>query len=178
MKKLFNWRVLNCIRLWGQCVATYHNSDMKLLAAPFTELCFGVLKLQSINIKYLPFHLKVIESLNELGKKTGKYIPTTTYCVEVLGIPEFQKPARSSDEKLFEYELAMKMPKAQTKTREAQEVIISQAINLIVEFSASNSTSLFFPEIAIPLVHSLQKLKKMIFVLLLLNILIINRTKI
>jgi len=116
----------------------------------------------------LPFHLKVLEVLNELSKKTYQYIPTAKYCIEMLGIPEFQKPAKTTEEKLFEYELAIKTPKKQTKTIEAQQVIITQAINTLINFCAIHARALYFPETAIPILHNLKKLKGMIYVSLII----------
>lgn len=139
---------------------------MKLLAPPFIELCFGLITTQSINIKYLPYHLKILEVLNEFSKKTHQYIPTAKYCIEMLGIPDFQRPAKSSDEKLFEYELAIKTPKKQARTIEAQQVVVAQTISLLVDFCAAQSKALYFPEVAVPILHSLKKLKGMIYVFL------------
>jgi hypothetical protein len=137
---------------------------MKLLASPFIELCFGLITVQSMNIKYLPFHLKLLEILNGLSKKTRQCIPTAKYCIEMLGIPEFQKPAKSTEETLFEYELAIKTPKKQIKTIEAQQVIVMQTINTLINFCAIHARALYFPELAIPILHSLKKLKGMVYV--------------
>jgi len=163
VKKLFNWRILNTIKLWGECISAYPNSDMQLLESPFTELCFGIIKLQSMNLKFLPFHLKVIDCLNNLSAKTHKFIPTTLFCLEILGIPDFQIPAKSSEEKLFEYELAIKIPKKQLKSLETFQIIIQESLDQILKSASINCGSPSFPEFCIPILHALKKLRKMIF---------------
>ncbi|MDR3582281.1 MAG: hypothetical protein P4L67_03330 [Candidatus Pacebacteria bacterium] len=161
---MYNWRVLNCLKLWAQSIWTYSETDLKLLVSPFTELSFGILKLQSMNTRYLPFHLKVIEILNELSAHTGTYIPSCTFCIEILGMPELQKPAKGNDDKLFEYELAVKMPKSQQRSIEGLHLVMIHAINLIVGFCAAHAGSVYLPELAVPIIRSLGKVKKMIFV--------------
>jgi hypothetical protein len=137
---------------------------MCLLITPLTELCFGLLKLQSLSARYLPYHLKLIEALNDLSRHTGQHIPTSTLCIDILCLPELQKPAKSTDEQLFEFELAIKMPKLQQRTMQAHQLLITQSLNLLLEYCAINSTRISFPELAIPLIHTLQKLKKILFV--------------
>jgi hypothetical protein len=58
IKTLYSWQFFNCIKLWVLAVCQ-HKSELVLLIHPLVQLMTATIKISG-NIKYLPFHIKVI----------------------------------------------------------------------------------------------------------------------
>ena len=57
---------------------TQHQSELSLLVHPFVQLAIGTLRL-SQNMKFFPFHIKVIHLLSMINHSTKHFIPLAQY---------------------------------------------------------------------------------------------------
>lgn len=150
----------------AQSIENYLKTDLKNLFSPLVKLILEIVKLCFTVTSSLPFVLKLLEILNNLSGKTGFYIPTSTFCIEILNMHEFEKKAKEPEEALPEFDLLIKIPK---RSNQSQKLVTNQALNIIIQFCAINSKCVFFPEIAFPLIFYLNKLKSSALVFILGN---------
>ena len=73
VKSLYSWQLFNCMKLWVLAVCQ-HKSELVLLIHPLVQLMTASIRISG-NIKYLPFHLKIINLLNLINEKTGEFVP-------------------------------------------------------------------------------------------------------
>jgi len=69
IKSIYSWQFYNCMKLWVLAL-TAHQKELILLIHPLVQLAIGVLRISS-NLKYYPFHMKVLQLLNLIVEKTG-----------------------------------------------------------------------------------------------------------
>jgi nucleolar complex protein 2 len=110
---LYNWGMLNGLRLWVRAVTVFPNQQEELgqLTYPLIEIVLGIFHLYP-KTKYLPFRLHILDLLTTLSKNTGIYIPIIPHLIETMRLNTFTRKVRvtkKGTKQLFELDIALKL---------------------------------------------------------------------
>jgi nucleolar complex protein 2 len=129
-KSLYNWEVLNCLRVWVHAVAKYpKEGQLGQLILPLTEVIRGLLEFSQAS-EYFPFHIHLIRLLIVLTEKSNHFIPILKYVTKLLHHAEFQKKKKPSTLKPMDLMLAIKNDKKYAKTNVLWNALFLETLNL------------------------------------------------
>ncbi|KAG5978452.1 hypothetical protein E4U55_006211 [Claviceps digitariae] len=168
-RMVYNWQFTHSLDFWS-CVLAEHCSplkeaeagkenQLKLLIYPLVQVTLGAIRLIPTSI-YFPLRFHLIRSLLRTSRATGTYIPLASPILEVLSSTEMKKPPKASTLKAFDFAVAYKAPKSYLRTRVFQDGIGEQVMELLGEFFLLWSTSIAFPELALPVIIQLKRWMK------------------
>lgn len=168
-KALYNWQILQCIRLWCRVVGNLTSRAMTEGAKenPFAELVYPLYQV-SIGIakflpshQYLPFRLHIFCSLAELVRKTGHTTPLASFLSSTIcEIAVATTKWKPSSLKPLDFSLHYRAPNNYLHTRQYVENSGELFTKLLLQHLADLSKDIAFPEIVVPLVMMLKKVKK------------------
>lgn len=90
-------------------------------------------------------------------QRTGTYIPLAPVLLEIFDSSEFSRKPKGSSLKPLDWAYYVRAPAAYPKTRVYVDALIDETCYLLLEFFASQSTSIAFPELSIPVVVTLRR---------------------
>jgi nucleolar complex protein 2 len=165
-KTVYNWQYVHSLDFWS-CVLSEHCSPMKeaesgkesqlrLLIYPTVQVTLGAMRLIP-TATYFPLRFQLIRSLLRLSRATGTYIPLASALLEVLNSAEMKKPPKASTLKSLDFASNYKAPKSYLRTRVYQDGVGEQVMELLSEFFVLWSTSIAFPELALPVVVMMKR---------------------
>ncbi|KAK2594330.1 Nucleolar Complex 2 protein [Conoideocrella luteorostrata] len=168
-RMVYNWQFTHSLDFWS-CVLAEHcsplkeaeagkESQLKLLIYPLVQVTLGAMRLIPTAI-YFPLRFHLVRSLLRTSRATGTYIPLASPILEVLSSAEMKKPPKASTLKAFDFAVAYKAPKSYLRTRVYQDGIGDQVTELLGEFFLLWSTSIAFPELALPVIIQLKRWMK------------------
>lgn len=168
-KAVYNWQYVHSLDFWS-CVLAEHcsllkeaeakkESQLKLLIYPLVQVTMGAMRLIPTAL-YFPLRFQLIRSLLRLSRATGTYIPLASALLEVLNSAEMKKPPKATTLKALDFTVQYKAPKSYLRTRVYQDGVGEQVIELFCEYFAIWSTSISFPEFALPVVIMLKRWSK------------------
>jgi nucleolar complex protein 2 len=99
----------------------------------------------------------MIRSLLRISRATGTYIPLASALLEVLNSAEMKKPPKPSTLKSLDFASNYKAQKSYLRTRVYQDGVGEQVAELLSEFFVLWSTSIAFPELALPVTVMLKR---------------------
>ena len=115
IQMVYNWQFLYCLDFWSKLLALKLNPNMDSLIYPLIQVALGTVKLQK-SPQYFPFHLRVIEILNEMGRKCSIFIPVSQYLLDIVG--ECDSGAKKNTaSKLLDLSLIVKVSKVVSQSR-------------------------------------------------------------
>ncbi|KAG0326164.1 Nucleolar Complex 2 protein [Dissophora globulifera] len=164
-KAVYNWQYLHCLGLWSQVVATHalngagQPTSLHALIFPLVQVSLGALRLIPTST-YYPLRFQIIRNLIQLIENTGTFIPLAPYLFEVLEGGEMKRPGRKGTLKPLEWDLGFKCSKDYKGSRVYQDGTGEQVYELMTEYYALFSTSISFPELAIPAIVQLKRFIK------------------
>ncbi|KAK0391861.1 hypothetical protein NLU13_1360 [Sarocladium strictum] len=165
-RMVYNWQYTHSLDFWS-CVLAEHCSpakeaeagkenQLKLLIYPLVQVTLGALRLIPTSV-YFPLRFHLIRSLLRISRATGTYIPLASPLLEVLNSAEMRKPPKPSTLKAFDFAVSYKAPKSYLRTRIYQDGVGDQVIELFSEYFLLWSTSIAFPELALPVTIQLKR---------------------
>lgn len=168
-KAVYNWQYVHSLDFWS-CVLAEHcsllkeaeankESQLKLLIYPLVQVTLGAMRLIPTAL-YFPLRFQLIRSLLRLSRATGTYIPLASALLEVLNSAEMKKPPKATTLKPLDFNVQYKAPKSYLRTRVYQDGVGDQVVELFCEYFAIWSTSIAFPEFALPVVIMLKRWSK------------------
>jgi len=163
---VYNWQYTHSLDFWS-CVLAEHcsplkeaetgkESQLRPLIYPLVQVTLGALRLIPTAI-YFPLRFHLIRSLLRTSRATGTYIPLASALLEVLNSAEMKKPPKPSTLKAFDFSIAYKAPKSYLRTRVYQDGVGDQIVELLGEYFLLWSTSIAFPELALPVIIQLKR---------------------
>ena len=163
---VYNWQFTHSLDFWS-CVLAEHcsplkeaeagkESQLKLLIYPLVQVTLGAMRLIPTSI-YFPLRFHLIRSLLRTSRATGTYIPLASALLEVLTSAEMKKAPKPSTLKALDFSVAYKAPKSLLRTRVYQDGIGEQVVELMGEYFLLWSTSIAFPEMALPVTIQLKR---------------------
>ncbi|CAN8101092.1 unnamed protein product [Discula destructiva] len=168
-KAVYNWQYVHSLDFWS-CVLAQHcsllgqaesskESQLRLLIYPLVQVTMGAMRLIPTST-YFPLRFQLIRSLLRLSRATGTYIPLASALLEVLNSAEMKKGPSAATLKALDFSVQYKAPKSYLRTRVYQDGVGEQVIELFCEYFAIWSTSIAFPEFALPVVVMLKRWSK------------------
>lgn len=168
-KAVYNWQYVHSLDFWS-CVLAQHcsllgqaestkESQLKLLIYPLVQVTVGAMRLIPTST-YFPLRFQLIRSLLRLSRATGTYIPLASALLEVLNSSEMKKGPSAASLKALDFSVQYKAPKSYLRTRVYQDGVGEQVVELFCEYFAIWSTSIAFPEFALPVVVMLKRWSK------------------
>lgn len=165
-RMVYNWQFTHSLDFWS-CVLAEHcsplkeaeagkESQLKLLIYPLVQVTLGAMRLIPTAI-YFPLRFHLVRSLLRTSRATGTYIPLASPILEVLSSAEMKKAPKATTLKAFDFSVAYKAPKSYLRTRVYQDGVGEQIIELLSEFFLLWSTSIAFPELALPVIIQLKR---------------------
>lgn len=165
-KTVYNWQYVHSLDFWS-CVLSEHcspvkeaengkESQLRLLIYPTVQVTLGAMRLIP-TATYFPLRFQLIRSLLRLSRATGTYIPLASALLEVLNSAEMKKPPKASTLKSLDFASSYKAPKSYLRTRVYQDGVGEQVAELLSEFFVLWSTSIAFPELALPVVVMMKR---------------------
>mmetsp|Transcript_65297 Transcript_65297/g.75937 ORF Transcript_65297/g.75937 Transcript_65297/m.75937 type:complete len:213 (-) Transcript_65297:112-750(-) len=121
---------------------------MGKLAYPIVEIAIGALNFMP-GIKFAPFRLHVISCLNEFSFKSGIYIPTLPYLLDLLSQTDFNKKRDPKTTKATEFAITIKVQKSTLKLDRYYKDIFNKIIESLYEALANVAGCLALPEITL-----------------------------
>ncbi|KAM4058697.1 noc2p family protein [Hirsutella rhossiliensis] len=165
-RMVYNWQFTHSLDFWS-CVLAEHcsplkeaeagkESQLKLLIYPLVQVTLGTMRLIPTSL-YFPLQFHLVRALLRTSRATGTYIPLASPLLEVLASAEMKKPPKAGTLKAFDFSVAYKAPKAYLRTRVYQDGVGEQVVELLGEYMLLWSTSIAFPELALPVVIQLKR---------------------
>ncbi|CED85350.1 Predicted protein involved in nuclear export of pre-ribosomes [Phaffia rhodozyma] len=169
-KAVYNWQFVHCIDFWCLVMSTACSRDARLarggqeselqpLIYPLVQITLGVIRLIPTS-RYFPLRFHVVRSLLRLSAHTNTYIPLTPSLLEPLSSAEFTSKPKPSTLSPLDFEYVIRAPTAYPRTKIYQDGLAEEIAFILLEHQAQLSTSIAFPELAIPIVSSLKRFVK------------------
>ncbi|KYQ96862.1 hypothetical protein DLAC_04169 [Tieghemostelium lacteum] len=164
VQNIYNWQFINSIRAWVEVISAYPKQEfLQLLIYPISQILVGVIGLIP-SAKFYPLRFTCVRLLNKLAETNQVFINTIPYLLETLEAHAIGKQYGSrptgSRTKFLNFYTALSVNPAQMKTKEFQDGIANQFMELIVENLNSHCCSIGYPELCTPLLLHLQKYLK------------------
>lgn len=165
-KTVYNWQYVHSLDFWS-CVLSEHCSPVKEAEAgkpsqlrdliyPTVQVILGAMRLIPTST-YFPLRFHMMRSILRLSRATGTYIPIASALLEVLNSAEMKKPPKPSTLKSLDFASNYKAQKSYLRTRIYQDGVGEQVVELLSEFFVLWSTSIAFPELALPVIVMLKR---------------------
>jgi nucleolar complex protein 2 len=165
-KTVYNWQFVHSLDFWS-CVLSEHcspvreaengkESQLRPLIYPTVQVTLGAMRLIP-TATYFPLRFQMMRSLLRLSRATGTYIPLASALLEVLNSAEMKKPPKPSTLKSLDFASNYKAQKLYLRTRVYQDGVGEQVTELLSEFFVLWSTSIAFPELALPVIVMLKR---------------------
>jgi nucleolar complex protein 2 len=172
-KVLYNWPIIHALRLWcrvlgNQCQQSRmtQKQDKKNVAVmseliyPLVQVTLGTANFITSQ-RYMPLRLHLIRALVELIGQTGVFIPLAAHCMDMLNtLVQISDSSRPASLKPLNIQLNYLVPKNYLNTRILVDTMVEHSCETLLAFLAYTSTSIGFPESAIPIIAALKKIKK------------------
>jgi nucleolar complex protein 2 len=165
-KTVYNWQYVHSLDFWS-CVLSEHcnplkeaetgkDSSLRPLIYPTVQVTLGAMRLIPTST-YFPLRFHLMRSLLRLSRATGTYIPLAPALLEVLNSAEMKKPPKPSTLKSLDFATNYKAQKSYLRTRVYQDGVGEQVAELLSEFFVLWSTSIAFPELALPVIVMMKR---------------------
>lgn len=158
-RMVYNWQYTHSLDFWSCVLAEHCNpakeaesgkeNQLRLLIYPLVQVTLGAMRLIPTAI-YFPLRFHLVRALLRVSRATGTYIPLASPLLEVLNSAEMRKPPKATTLKAFDFSISYKAPKSYLRTRVYQDGVGDQVIDLLGEYFLLWSTSIAFPELALP----------------------------
>jgi nucleolar complex protein 2 len=165
-KTVYNWQYVHSLDFWS-CVLSEHcspvkeaeigkESQLRDLIYPTVQVTLGAMRLIP-TATYFPLRFHMMRSLLRISRATGTYIPLASALLEVLNSAEMKKAPKPSTLKSLDFASNYKAQKSYLRTRVYQDGVGEQVAELLSEFFVLWSTSIAFPELALPVIVMLKR---------------------
>ncbi|GAA5832080.1 hypothetical protein JCM11251_002810 [Rhodosporidiobolus azoricus] len=167
-KSVYNWQFVHAVDFWSlvlsgagdkQRVQEQGESPLQQLAYPLIQVALGAIRLVPTS-RYFPLRFHLLRSLLRLVQRTGVFIPLAPPLFEILDSPELSKRSKPSSLKPLDWDYYLKCPTAYQRTRVYADALVDEAVFLLAEYYTALSTSIAFPELALPAVVALRRTAK------------------
>ncbi len=168
-KAVLNWQFVSAVEFWSLLLSRACDlesesqagveSPLKPLVYPLVQVATGVVGMVP-NSRYFPYRLHLLKSMMRIVSRTGTYIPLAPLVLSVFESPEFQRKLKGSTSAPIDFSTTLRAPTQLVRTRPYSNQLLSEYSYLLLEFLASQSRSIAFPELVLPLQIQLKRLSK------------------
>ncbi|CCG83070.1 putative Ribosome assembly protein Noc2 [Taphrina deformans PYCC 5710] len=161
-KTVYNWQFVNSLDFWSITLshhAAAPSSSLRPLIYPLVQVTLGAARLIP-TAQFFPLRFHLIKSLNRLASSTNTYIPLAPLIFEVLESADMKKKPLPTTVKPMNFDTAIRAKQEYLRTKVYVDQVGDQAIELLLDFYAINSTSVAFPELCIPAIVQIKRYMK------------------
>lgn len=170
-KAIYNWQFCHSLDFWSRVLSQHCNpekelsnhkngeSPLRALIYPLVQVTLGCIRLIP-TAQFFPLRFYLIRSLIRLSQGSGVYIPIYPLISEILTSTAFSKPAKNAKLQALDFDYIIKVGPQYLGTKQFQDGLCEQFLELTSEFFVLYSKSIAFPELATPAVLSLRRFVK------------------
>ncbi|KAJ1555207.1 Nucleolar Complex 2 protein, partial [Nowakowskiella sp. JEL0078] len=161
-KDVYNWQYLNCLRIWGNVLSIQCKTDdtLRPLLYPLIQVIIGALRLKP-STKYIPFRLQLLFLLNKIAKSTNTFIPIVSHILDILECNEIRSISKKkSTLPPFNVPINIKVSSQYLGTKQLSDSVVDESVGVLLEFFDLWATFIGFPELGLPALVTLRRLKK------------------
>ncbi|KAG0150616.1 hypothetical protein CROQUDRAFT_668499 [Cronartium quercuum f. sp. fusiforme G11] len=164
---VYNWQFYHSLDFWSLVLSTACDptnqsktpSPLQPLIYPLVQITTGVMKLIPTS-RYFPLRFHCARLLLRITQRTGTFIPLAPFLFDTIDSALFQRRPKPSNLKPLDLEYLIRCPKQYEHTRVYADTVASETIFLLLEYYASQSDSIAFPEVVLPAIVSLRRFAK------------------
>ncbi|CAL1684552.1 unnamed protein product [Lasius platythorax] len=157
---VYNWQYINSLHFWTELITKLKdNSILRSLLYPLVQIILGTIKVCP-TVQYYPLRFHCINMLITISKETGTFIPILPFLLEILDSYDFNKKHKAVSMKPIPLICILRMSKSQLKENGFKDSIIETIYQLILQYAASESHKLYFPDMFIPCIIQLKAFLK------------------
>ncbi|KAL7945167.1 Noc2p family domain-containing protein [Trichoderma barbatum] len=170
-RMVYNWQFTHSLDFWARVLAEHctplkeaeagKESQLRPLIYPLVQVTLGAMRLIPTSL-YFPLRFHLIRSLQVLSQAADVYIPLASPLLEVLNSAELKKAPKASTLKPLDFAVSYRAPKSYLRTRVFQDGIGDEVVELMSSFMYTWSTSISFPELALPVIIQLKRWLKQV----------------
>ncbi|PWZ01531.1 Noc2-domain-containing protein [Testicularia cyperi] len=167
-KAVLNWQFVSAVEFWSLLLSRACDQEterqagesaLKPLIYPLVQVGTGVVGMVP-NSRYFPYRLHLLKSMLRIVVRTGTYIPLAPSILSVFESAEFQRKLKGSTSAPLDFSTTLRAPANMVRTRPYSNQVLTEFSYLLVEFLVSQSRSVAFPELVLPLQIQLKRLSK------------------
>ncbi|XP_063916368.1 nucleolar complex protein 2 homolog [Zophobas morio] len=160
VQAVYNWQYINSLKLWGNFLsANCHKPQLHQLVYPFVQVCLGVLKLVPTT-QYYPLRFHVVQILMDLSRDISVFVPILPFILEVLTSYDFNKKHQKVSMKPLQFTCLLRASKSQMMENGFKDSIIEAVYGLLLEYLASYSHSISYPDLSLLCVIEIKQFLK------------------
>ncbi|XP_013182876.2 nucleolar complex protein 2 homolog isoform X2 [Amyelois transitella] len=157
---VYNWQFINSLHLWADLLAaTSNKSQLQPLTYPLVMVITNTIKLVPTH-QYYPLRFHCVEILINLSKETNTFIPILPFLVEVLTTYDFNKKHKKVSMKPLDFSCILRCAKSQLMENGFKDSVIERVYALLLEYTASISHTICFPDVMLLAVIKLKQFQK------------------
>ncbi|XP_059607930.1 nucleolar complex protein 2 homolog [Phlebotomus argentipes] len=150
---VYNWQYINALRLWGDVLS---GGALPQLLYPLVTIIQGVIKLIP-TAQWFPLRFHCIHILIALSRSTRVFIPVLPFILEVLQSATFNKKHSQLSLKALPFTCILRVTRPQLEELSFRTQITEHIFATALEYLASESYSLTFPDLVVPTVILLRQ---------------------
>ncbi|KAJ1969124.1 Nucleolar Complex 2 protein [Dispira parvispora] len=178
-KSVYNWQFMHCLFFWTEVLCTYHPSQtgavqkesnreerstnaagtLEGLLYPLIQVITGAIRLVPTH-QYFPYRFHCIRLLIRLSRDTQTFIPAGSFIMEMLQSAELTRRPIKSSLKPLNFTHLIKCPKQYEHTYTYVDGVTNEIASLTLEYLATLTGSIAFPELTTPLILTLKRFIK------------------
>ncbi|XP_065332091.1 nucleolar complex protein 2 [Cloeon dipterum] len=151
LQTVCNWQYVSSLQLWCALLArTTKSSPLRMLLYPVVELAIGIVQLFS-SPQYYPMRFHCARMLTFISRGSSTFIPVLPLLFDVLDSYDFNRKHKHLSMKPLSFACILRVNKHQQLEKAFKDTIIEQIYSIALEYLASQSYSIAFPDLVIPL---------------------------
>ncbi|XP_038212121.1 uncharacterized protein LOC119832495 [Zerene cesonia] len=157
---VYNWQFVNSLHLWADLISSTSNKpQLQALLYPLVMVITNTIKLVPTH-QYYPLRFHCVEILINLSRETNTFIPVLPYLVEVLSSYDFNKKHKKVSMKPLDFSCILRLAKSQLAENGFKDSVIDRVYALLLEYTASQSHSISFPDMSLLAVLQMKQFLK------------------
>ena len=160
IKKLYNFKTLHLCNLFTQTLIIFHKNEIiRELTYPILEFFTGLINLYN-QTNYYPYHLKILEMMNEIELKTSIKTPIFYHIQKILQNKFFRKNFAENNKKGFEFFLNIKSQDMFIMNNKFWDDLLKNLLSLIIRHLSHHVSSPYFQDYSNSIYKFLKRLYK------------------